>query len=124
MKACRQELTLSPAFVRSNPTYLLRLAGRVVGFYSLERLGAQDVELAHLFVEPERIGQGLGRALMDHAKECARRLGYRTMTIQSDPNAKRFYRMSGGRVVGRRPSASIPGRDLPLLRLDLDDART
>lgn len=91
-----------------------------VGFSAVEPLGACRGELEALFVAPEQIGTGAGRALMEDAKLQARRLGCRLLVIQSDPHAEGFYLSAGARRVGERASESIPGRLLPLLELDLD----
>ncbi|MEM7355814.1 MAG: GNAT family N-acetyltransferase [Acidobacteriota bacterium] len=119
MEACREELTLSPAYVRTASTYAALMAERIVGFYALARMSDDEVELGFLFVEPEAIGQGFGRQLIEHAKSEARDSGYATMVIPGDPNAARFYEAAGGRLVGETPSGSIPGRMLPLLHIDL-----
>ncbi len=119
MAACRDELTLSLDYVETTPTFVAEADGAAVGFYSLERLGETEVELGFLFVEPEAIGRGHGRRLIEHAKAQARAAGYATMVIQGDPHAERFYRAAGGRLAGTRESLSIPGRFLPLFRVDL-----
>ncbi len=122
MAACRDELTLSPAYLETNPTFVTEgavTAGTAIGFYSLERLSDAEVELGFLFLEPGDIGGGHGRRLIEHAKAEARTLGYATMVIQGDPHAERFYRAAGGRQVGTRESLSIPGRLLPLFHVDL-----
>lgn len=119
MEACREELTLSADDITRNPTYLIEVGGQTVGFYALERLDESRTELNFLFVEPRFIGQGHGRVLMEHAKRVARELGSRTMIIQGDPNAEHFYSSAGGQKVGVRPSASIPGRVLPLFEISL-----
>jgi hypothetical protein len=46
--------------------------------------------------------------------------GYRSLFIESDPNAAGFYEKMGGQLVGHRPVPSIPGRKLPLYRIFLD----
>jgi len=120
MEACRSELSLSPSYLDANPTFAIESEGRVAGFYSLEALSAGEVELGTLFVEPVWIGRGFGRRLLDHAVHHARSLGYRTMVIQGDPHAEKFYRAAGGRRVGSRESDSIPGRMLPLFHIELD----
>lgn len=91
-----------------------------VGFSAAEPLGACRGELEALFVAPEQIGTGAGRALMEDAKLQARCLGCRLLVIQSDPHAEGFYLSAGARRVGERASESIPGRLLPVLELDLD----
>jgi GNAT superfamily N-acetyltransferase len=85
------------------------------------RLSASELELEALFVEPGRIGQGIGRALIEHAKFTAAQVGASSLLIQGDPHAERFYRAAGGRLVGRRESASIPGRFLPVFVIPLKD---
>jgi len=110
MAACVDELTVSPQAIRRNPTTVVEAGGRVIGFYMLEPAGEREVELTFLFVEPEAIGQGYGGRLMRHAKAVAASLGYAALVVQGDPNAESFYRAAGGRKVGDRPSASIPGR--------------
>jgi GNAT superfamily N-acetyltransferase len=70
-------------------------------------------------VEPARIGRGYGGALLRHAIESAAALGAVTLEIQGDPNARRFYEAAGGRQVAERPSASIPGRRLPVFEIEV-----
>ena len=119
MKACLEELTVDECYIENNPTFVIEAAGNAVGFYSLERISAAKVELSLLFVDPDFIGKGYGRKLMMHAQEKARQLGYSKMIIQGDPNAERFYRSAGGSVIGRRKSASIPNRELPIFCINL-----
>ena len=90
-----------------------------VGFHAVEDLGDGRAELEALFVSPEHIGTGIGRRLMIDARRQAQELGCGVLVIQSDPHAERFYLRAGARRVGERPSASIPGRTLPLLELDV-----
>ena len=120
MTACVKELTISQEALGSNPAYVIEEAGCIFGFYTLVRLNEEEVDLGHLFVEPEKIGQGYGGRLMRHAKAMAAALGYRAMIIQGDPHAEPFYRAMGGEWIGRKPSESIPGRDLPLFRIELE----
>ena len=119
MAACQAELTFDAPYLAAHPTFVIEVAKQVIGFYSLEPLSDDEVELSTLFVEPTAIGQNYGRALMIHAKLQAKAWGYQRLIIQADPYVERFYRMAGGQVIGRRPSASMPERDLPLLVIDL-----
>ena len=67
MKACLEELTVDECYIENNPTFVIEAAGNAVGFYSLERISAAEVELSLLFVEPDFIGKGYGRKLITHA---------------------------------------------------------
>lgn len=122
MKACLEELTVDECYIENNPTFVIEAAGNAVGFYSLERISAAEVELSFLFVEPDSIGKGYGRKLIIHAQEKARHLGYSKIIIQGDPNAERFYRSAGGLLVGTRKSASIPNRELPIFCINLRES--
>lgn len=119
MAACRRELTYTPADLRANPFFVAEVDGRIVGFYGLASLSPTEIELEALFIEPAYIGQGYGRALIDHAKVTAQNLGAAALIIQGDPNAAPFYRAAGGRLTGQRESASIPGRYLPTFVIPL-----
>ena len=120
MAACRAELTVTPAQAASGLVQVYEEGGRAFGFYLLEvRNGSADV--AMLFVEPAAIGRGIGRALWQHLVAEARRLELAKVTIESDPNAEAFYRAMGATTVGTAPSASIPGRRLPLMELALGE---
>ncbi len=121
MEACREELTWSESQIDSPDYefYVYEAEGRIAGFYALEHLGPGDAELEALFVEPDMIGRGYGRTLIEHAKGRASALGIRRITIQGDPNAESFYKAAGGVRDGQRESSSIPGRFLPIFRIDL-----
>jgi len=121
MEACREELTVTSDEINSaNFQYVVAEYGtKIVGFYAIEHLANSEYELEALFVEPDYIGAGIGRALMNHAKKTAKEMGGRTMLIQGDPNAENFYRASGAALVGERESASIPGRSLPVFKIEL-----
>jgi GNAT superfamily N-acetyltransferase len=120
MQACEAELTYDGADVAGNPFFVLQSGTRVVGFYALQRQSAERVELEALFVEPEFIGTGCGRELIEHAKATAAAHGYHEMLVQGDPNAAQFYTTAGGIQIGTRESGSVAGRHLPLFRIALD----
>ena len=56
---------------------------------------------------------------MESAKQEARGLGAECLIVQGDPNAESFYRAAGGICTGQSESGSVPGRFLPLFRIDL-----
>ncbi len=120
LRACVEELMVTEEGLRAQPVYVIESERRVLGFYGLERRSEREVELGYLFVEPDAIGRGHGGQLLRHALQTARELGFRSLLIQGDPNAEPFYRAQGGVRIGVAPSASIPGRDLPLFRIEVD----
>jgi GNAT superfamily N-acetyltransferase len=119
LEACRDELTFDAAYIRRHTVFVLENDGRVAGFYTLERQGSGDMELGGLFVNPGDTRRGYGSALMEHAKRQAAILGATRILIHGDPHAEKFYIAMGARSVGEVPSASIPGRTLPLFHVYL-----
>lgn len=121
MTACREELTYSDSQIESAnfEFYVCEVDGRLAGFYVIEFLGNDDTELEALFVEPELIGRGYGRTLIEHAKARVAALGIKQLIIQGDPNAASFYEAAGAVHYGQRESDSIPGRFLPIFRISL-----
>ena len=108
------ELTVSEQDIAEGNVSVAELAGRPVGMSMLDL--AEPPELVALFVEPDMIGTGVGRALLRQALERARTAGVESLLIESDPNAEPFYRAHRAVEIGRRTS-STTGRELTLLRL-------
>ncbi|MEV7601050.1 GNAT family N-acetyltransferase [Kitasatospora sp. NPDC089797] len=122
MAACRAELTLDAAAVERASTVVAEDGdGRLLGFAALAGT-APNGELEMLFVEPDRIGRGIGRALFAHVRDLARVRGLRRLTIDADPNAEAFYLAMGAARIGSTPSTALPGRELPRLEVLLDRA--
>ncbi len=121
LAACREELTYSEAQIDSTnyEFWVCEVEGRIAGFYAVELLNAEEAELEALFVEPDMIGQGIGRTLIEHAKQKSAALGNKRLIIQGDPNARKFYESAGGVRTGQRESGSIPGRVLPIFTIRL-----
>ncbi len=121
MAACRDELTVTKRQADDGEVWVLDDQTGPVGFYRLS-LDAKVGELELLFVRPQAIGGGIGRALWDHMLGEATRRGADRICVDSDPAAEGFYRAMGCRRIGDAPSASIAGRTLP--RLELRSAET
>ncbi len=119
LKQWSEELTITPTFIAENETFKALMKGSVVGFHALLEFGA-IWRLEHLWVSPELMGEGVGRALFRHATARARACGASRLTIESDPHAEAFYRHMGAQRVGLAAS-EIDGRrrELPLLEFDL-----
>jgi GNAT superfamily N-acetyltransferase len=71
-------------------------------------------EHGHLFVAPESLGRGIGRALFGAIVGLAAQRGARRLSILSDPNAAPFYEKLGAQRCGEAPSDAVPNRMLPL----------
>ena len=125
MKRCRDELTYSEEDIDA-PRFLFHvceLDHELVGFYALEILSEIEAELEDLFVKPDLIRKGIGKLLVDHVRSEAELLGIHTITIQSDPNADAFFKSIGARFSGYRESSSIPGRLLPVFKLEINKGK-
>lgn len=124
MEACRDELTYTPEQIIAGGVWVLEDEGEVRGFYALTNISPNAIELEAMFVAPERIGSGYGRALMDHALAESRAAGHiERLVIQADPNASGFYESAGARRIGDRDSDSIAGRALPLYEIVTAEGR-
>ena len=121
MDACVDELSVSRAYIENSSFhYVVAIVDeQVVGFYALEGLSGDEIELGALFVDPDHIGTGIGKALIEKAKQHAVNLGARKLNIQGDPNAENFYKAAGGKLTGSKESESIPGRYLPTFQISL-----
>ena len=121
--ACREELTYTKEQLEAPQIFgqICLSHERPVAFYVLEQTGVDVAELDALFIEPEYIGKGVGRILIERAKKQAAKLGIVTIVIQGDPNAEPFYTAIGALPCGTRESGSIPGRQLPLFMIKLHD---
>lgn len=115
---CRIAMQVKEANVDKQPHYVAEMDGQVAGFYGFEPL-PDGVGLDYMFVDPDFVGRGVGRALLDHAVALARELGHETLTIVADPNAEGFYRRMGAERIGSQASDVDPGRQLPVLRIGL-----
>ncbi|GAA5137239.1 GNAT family N-acetyltransferase [Pseudonocardia adelaidensis] len=122
LAACRDELTIDAGDVTAGRVVVAEDGHGVRGVASLQGC-APEGELGLLFVDPEAIGTGVGRALYRHVLAMARELGFTRLRIEADPNAAPFYRATGARPAGTAPSGSVPGRALPVLEVALPVAR-
>ncbi len=121
IESCREELTIRPERI-GDEDYQCIVAlesNSIVGFYALRAVSRDAVELDALFVEPRHIGTGVGRSLIQHAIRRLSPYGVRSLVIQGDPNATKFYLAAGARQIGQRESESVKNRFLPLFEIDL-----
>ena len=116
---CREVLRVTPEEIEAQSCYVyVEDGGLIKGFYLLDDLGA-ECDLDMLFVTPDAIGTGIGKALMHHALSQAVVLGYQRMLVVSDPHALLFYEKCGGHVIGWEKSEVSDDRLLPKLEFIL-----
>ncbi len=78
-----------------------------------------DAEIEGLWVSPDAMGQGVGRALFEEIIRRAKAKSAILLHIASDPQAAGFYTRMGAIQNGTVPSRP-EGRVLPLLSLKLE----
>ena len=118
MEQWRPALEVSGEAVLARPTFVAENNRRVVGFYSMVPSTAAW-ELDNLWVEPEHVRHGFGRALVSHAVQTAAFGGASSIHIDADPNAESFYVACGAARIGEVPApiAGQPNRIRPQLML-------
>lgn len=113
------QLTFSPQYFEENEGWAAVLDGRPIGFYTLqEEDGNACIE--NLWVLPEFIGKGVGKALFLHAVERSRQRGYTVLQLEADPNAAGFYERMGMHKIGEH-QYELEGqpRSLPIMEMEL-----
>src|SRR5690242_18841982 len=85
MESWRPLLTITSEFLKANETWMALNKEKPIGFYALARKEGK-LELIHMWVLPEFMGQGIGRVLFSHAVARARKLNFGAIEIESDPN--------------------------------------
>ena len=123
---CRAELSVSEDQIKESSftCFVAESGGVVHGYYSTVALSPIRYELDALFVEPDQIGGGVGRALVNHAIQKLSEQGVQKLLIQGDPNAAGFYESVGAKQIGSRESESIPGRFLPLFEIAIEGSQS
>lgn len=115
--SARAELTIDADTIRSSSIYVLEREGRPIGFHGLAGEPPQG-RLEWMFLEPDAIGQGLGRWMWNDAIERARAAGFAELIIESDRYAEPFYLAMGAERIGATPSP-VDGAPLPLLKVGI-----
>lgn len=125
----KDELTITPDYIRKNIVYIAEENQQVIGYFSLVEIekdfwaGKVFVNkgfwLEHIFIKPKYIGQGIGSKLIAVLKEKCKEMKIDKIHIFSDPNAKGFYDKLGAHYLGESPS-SIVGRTVAQYELIIE----
>jgi GNAT superfamily N-acetyltransferase len=103
------ELTVTPEYINTHPTYLARGNRQVLGFCAI-CVESGSALLEHLWVLPSNMGTGVGRELFKNAERIARDAGAAYIRLVGDPHAEGFYSRMGATLCGRQP-APIDGQE-------------
>lgn len=122
LAACREELTITEDMIAAGEVRVAARANVLQGLYRL-LVANRDATVELFYVDPQAIGTGVGRQLWEDLIVRAAVGGARRLLIEADPHAEAFYVRMGAVRTGSCPSGSIPGRMLPLLELNLRDAK-
>ena len=118
----KADLTITPDFIANNEMYVAVSGEEIVGCCAIV-LSDSLTELEHMWITPEHMGAGVGRALFMHVRERAADLKVPAMELSADPNAEGFYQRMGAKRIGEVKS-EIEGkpRVLPRMSVNLDSA--
>jgi len=121
MARYRELYRITPEWLAGSTTFVAEEGGVPVGFYALAP-GPDGLELEYLYVEPGRIGTGLGRILWQHLTGQCRRLGVRELHLVCADPPKAFYLRMGALVVAEAASRVLPERRVWRMVMHLGDA--
>ena len=114
------DLTITPGFITENEVFVALIDGQIAGCCALV-LTNSLAEIEHMWMRPEHMGTGTGRALFTHAKLRAEERGANVLELSADPNAEGFYAHMGAKRIGEIPAGMSGQEDrvLPRMRINL-----
>jgi GNAT superfamily N-acetyltransferase len=108
MRTASPDLQMTADRLASTAAYAAEQDGAIAGFYVLSA-EPEGPTLSDLWIDPARMGAGVGARLYRHMLQTARALGYAVVRIESDPHAEGFYLKMGAVRVGVVPSRIAMG---------------
>jgi GNAT superfamily N-acetyltransferase len=90
-------------------------AGTIAGFATLLPPADDVCELDAIFVEPDHMGVGIGRLLIEDVLAIARRWGAKRIDVVANPDAWGFYEALGFTGNKEVPTRFGPGRRMHLV---------
>ena len=115
----KPQLTFSAEYLEQHESWVAEKEELPIAFYVLQEK-EKSAWIEDLWVSPEFIGAGIGKRLFLHAAELSRQRGYKTLQLESDPNAVGFYKKMGMVQIGERHSeVGNEPRILPIMEMKL-----
>ena len=99
METWKPQLTFSPKYFEEHESWAAEIDGRPMAFYTLQEKNGK-VWIENLWVFPDYMGMGIGKAMFQHALSRSRQMGHLILQLESDPNAVNFYEKMGMVKVG------------------------
>ena len=112
-------LTITKDYIEKNKVYKLLQNDQIIGYYSYFSTDKNTIKLDNIFILPEFIGKGFGKILMNDFLKNIKQLGINKVTLDSEPNAEKFYKTFGFETIGQLES-SIKDRYLPIMELQIE----
>src|SRR5207302_4280886 len=84
-----EDLTITPDFILKNEVFVAIVNENIAGCCALVVTDSL-AEIEHMWIKPEYMGRGVGRALFTHARKRASALKLKVPALSADPNADRF----------------------------------
>ena len=115
----KDDLTITPDFIATNEMYVAVNGEEIAGCCALVMRDSL-AELEHMWIRPEHMGNGVGRALFNQIVGRAKTLDAKAVDLSADPNAEGFYQRMGAARIGEvRSEIECQPRALPRMSVDL-----
>ncbi|MFB0568162.1 MAG: N-acetyltransferase family protein [Nitrososphaeria archaeon] len=103
-------------------TFIAKDRQMVVGLASIKKIDGQTAELSGIVVRQDLIAHRIGSRLLDKARSTAVADGFKSMTVNTEPNNERAIRFytSKGFQTAEETDQEVLGKKVKLLRLILD----
>ena len=112
------DLTITRDFISNHEVYVAVTDKEIAGCCALVVKDSQ-AELEHMWIRPQYMGAGYGKALFVHAMQRAATLSAPAVELSADPNAEGFYKHMGATRIGEVRS-EIEGQPRVLPRMTVD----
>jgi N-acetylglutamate synthase-like GNAT family acetyltransferase len=111
-------LAITPDFIINNEVFIALINNEIAGCCALVMTDTL-AEIEHMWIKPQAMRSGIGRALFEHAKRRAEERGARVLELSADPNAEGFYERMGAERIGEVPAGMSGQEDrvLPRMRM-------
>jgi len=115
----REDLTITPDFIAGNEVFVAIVDNEIAGCCALV-VNAALAEIEHMWIRPEHMGSGVGRALFEQVRDRAVAQQMPALELSADPNAEGFYERMGAVRIGEvRADMGGQARVLPRMKIDL-----